>query len=632
VPQESETTAKLTNAITMSGSDAMSLPNGWEIKKLGDVCENLDSQRKPITQRDRISGDVPYYGATGIVDYVKDFLFNEKLVLLGEDGAKWNSGDACAFIINGKTWVNNHAHVLRPNRKVISDEWLVYNLLLQDLSPYVSGMTVPKLNQGNMNQILIPLPPLPDQQRIVSILDKTFAAIDKAKTNLQQNLQNAKELFESYLQNVFENPSENWEKMKWGELCHFVRGPFGGSLKKSIFKKEGYVVYEQKHAIHDHFNQLRYFIDEEKFNEMIRFEVKPGDIIMSCSGATLGKVAVVPDVIKRGIINQALLKLTPKKNVSVDFLKHWLRSKVFQDIIVKYSGGAAIPNVPAAKILKDILIPIPRSIKEQLKAVKDIEDISVEIKRTIELFQQKLSSLDELKKSILQKAFAGELTAAPKLYATDVPASSIAAEPEAAYPKPALTKQQAFLHKLMLASHIVYELCEEKTFGHTKFMKLLYLCEQAGGMALQTNYKKFAAGPFDGKTLTLIDKEFEKNKWFEIIKTKFTIGGKEREATSYKRTEKSLLYKKHFDNYFANEAVTINNIIELFRKEVTDTVEIVATLFYVWKEFLANGSDVVINKLVTGFYKFHPDKKKFKPQQIEEGYQFMLNNSVFPVT
>jgi type I restriction enzyme S subunit len=183
------------------------------------------------------------------------------------------------------------------------------------------------VSMNKFKDLEISLPPLPEQQRIVDILDDVFTSIAKVKANAEQNLKNAKELFESYLQGVFENG--DWERKKWGDLCEFVRGPFGGSLKKNIFKEDGYVVYEQKHAIHDHFNQLRYFIDEDKFNEMKRFELFPGDIIMSCSGVTLGKVAIVPECIKRGIINQALLKLTPKKNVSVHFIKHWLRSSIF---------------------------------------------------------------------------------------------------------------------------------------------------------------------------------------------------------------------------------------------------------------------------------------------------------------
>lgn len=177
-----------------------------------------------------------------------------------------------------------------------------------------------------------------------------------------------------------------------------------------MFKDNGYAVYEQKHAIHDHFNQLRYFIDENKFNEMKRFEVKPGDIIMSCSGVTLGRVAVIPDDIPRGVINQALLKLTPNKDVSVHFIKHWIRSKIFQDIIFKHSGGAAIPNVPSAKILKEITISLP-SLKEQGGIVNKIELMLTETKNLEAIYRQKLTALTELKQSILQKAFAGELAA-----------------------------------------------------------------------------------------------------------------------------------------------------------------------------------------------------------------------------
>ncbi len=147
----------------------------WKRKKLGELCDILDSQRKPITKRDRTAGEYPYYGATGIVDYVNDFIFNEPLVLVGEDGAKWESGENTAFTIEGKCWVNNHAHVLRPHRKIVIDNWLVHYLNHSNLSEFVSGLTVPKLNQGSLREIPIPLPPLSEQQRIVGLLDALSA-------------------------------------------------------------------------------------------------------------------------------------------------------------------------------------------------------------------------------------------------------------------------------------------------------------------------------------------------------------------------------------------------------------------------------------------------------------------------
>jgi len=260
-----------------------------------------------------------------------------------------------------------------------------------------------------LKEIEIPIPLIPEQKRIVAILDQAFADIDKARVLTEQNLNNARELFESYLQQVFSQRGEGWEEKKWGSVCNFIRGPFGGSLKKSMFKEEGYAVYEQKHAIHDHIEQIRYFVDGNKFEEMRRFEVKPGELIMSCSGVTLGRVSVIPEGAPKGIINQALLKLTPHKDMDVHFLKYWIRSKIFQDIIFEHSGGAAIPNVPAAKLLKEITLSIP-SFQKQRKVVREIDSILSETSRVAGIYKTKIESLDELKKSLLQKAFTGELT------------------------------------------------------------------------------------------------------------------------------------------------------------------------------------------------------------------------------
>jgi type I restriction enzyme S subunit len=129
--------------------------------------EVLDRKRKPITKSDRKSGEYPYYGATGILDYVDGYLFDEKLVLVGEDGAKWGVGDQTAFTVDGKFWVNNHAHVLRPRRDRIIDEYLVGILNAMDLSPFITGVTVPKLNQEKLRQIEIPLPSLDVQMKMV---------------------------------------------------------------------------------------------------------------------------------------------------------------------------------------------------------------------------------------------------------------------------------------------------------------------------------------------------------------------------------------------------------------------------------------------------------------------------------
>ena len=195
--------------------------------------------------------------------------------------------------------------ILRLNKN-ISPKFLNYytqsNIYLNDIEKRTSGTTRKRISRKNLGLIEIPLPPLPEQKRIVKILDEVFEKIAQAKENSEKNLQNSKELFESYLQSVFIDYGESWKERKLGDICGFVRGPFGGSLRKDIFKSEGYAVYEQQHAIYNQFNKIRYFIDEKKFQEMKRFELKPKELIMSCSG-TMGKIAIAPKNIERGIIN-----------------------------------------------------------------------------------------------------------------------------------------------------------------------------------------------------------------------------------------------------------------------------------------------------------------------------------------
>ena len=147
------------------------IDRGWPTVKLGDVVHVLDRMRRPITKRDRTPGPYPYYGATGVLDYVSEYLFDEPLVLVGEDGAKWGSGENTAFAIAGKTWINNHAHVLRPDRTKILDQILVTLLVQADLTPFVTGVTVPKLNQAKLRAIPLCLPPLEMQYSLVEQIE-----------------------------------------------------------------------------------------------------------------------------------------------------------------------------------------------------------------------------------------------------------------------------------------------------------------------------------------------------------------------------------------------------------------------------------------------------------------------------
>lgn len=157
-----------------------------KIAFLEDVCDILDSQRVPVTAKDRTKGIYPYYGANGIQDYVDDYIFDDELVLLAEDGGNFGSKDRpIAYRVSGKCWVNNHAHVLKA-KDCIDVDYLCYSIMFYDVSSMVNGATRQKLNQATMRKLLIPLPSKEKQLEIVANLDKVTHTIDLCKAIIEK--------------------------------------------------------------------------------------------------------------------------------------------------------------------------------------------------------------------------------------------------------------------------------------------------------------------------------------------------------------------------------------------------------------------------------------------------------------
>ncbi|MBI3985939.1 MAG: restriction endonuclease subunit S [Lentisphaerae bacterium] len=183
------------------------------------------------------------------------------------------------------------------------------------------------------------------------------------------------------------------------DISKLVRGPFGGSLKKEVFVESGYAVYEQSHAIYSDFSSFRYHISEEKFGELKRFAVAPGDIIMSCSG-TMGKFAVIPKGAAAGVINQALLKLTAAPNCNPRVLKHVLELPSVQRKLLSQSGGGAIQNVVSVDQIKALPLRLPSGIEQDkvVDCLSSLDDL-------IAAQSDKLKALKAHKKGLMQQLF-----------------------------------------------------------------------------------------------------------------------------------------------------------------------------------------------------------------------------------
>lgn len=379
------------------------MKEGWEYRKLGDVCEILDSKRKPITKSKREAGSIPYYGATGLLDYVKEYIFDEKLLLLGEDGAKWGAGEDSAYIIEGKTWVNNHAHVLKPIET--SYEYLVYFLKYSDLLPFITGVTVPKLNQEKMRSIEVYLPKnISEQQRIVTYLDTSFSKIDELKENVAKELSDAKALFQAELKKCMEK-KEGWGEKTLGEVCSKIGSgatPRGG---KKIYISEGTSLVRSLNVHHGFFkyDDLAH-IDENAAEQLKGVELKENDVLFNITGASIARCCIVPSDVLPSRVNQHVSILRIEKCITPSFLCLLLNSREHQKKLLTIGESGSTRQAITKGDLENHLIAFP-SLSEQHQIVTHLDTLSQKIQELEKNYNTILAECDALKQAILRETF-----------------------------------------------------------------------------------------------------------------------------------------------------------------------------------------------------------------------------------
>lgn len=271
----------------------------------------------------------------------------------------------------------------------------------------ISGSGVGNLNVGTVRKFPIPIPSLPEQQRIVSILDDCFAAIDKAKANAEQNLKNAKELFESYLQGVFENG--DWEERVLGDLCLLITKGSSPKWQGIKYVDEPGILFVTSENVGEGkilLDERKYV--EEKFNLKDKKSIlKKGDVLTNIVGASIGRTAIY-DIDDVANINQAVCILRCNSELILNnYLMNLLNSPFLKKILHDNEVNTARANLSLGFFNK-LSIPCP-SLKEQQTIVRQLDALRAETQKLEALYQKKLDGLEELKKSILQKAFAGEL-------------------------------------------------------------------------------------------------------------------------------------------------------------------------------------------------------------------------------
>jgi type I restriction enzyme, S subunit len=387
------------------------LPKHWKVESIDNCCMILDSKRIPLNSYDRekIKGNIPYYGANGVQGYINKHLFDEDLILLAEDGGHFNEymDRPIAYMITGKSWVNNHAHILK-NKPGYDLKWIFYSLVHKNILQYIQGTTRPKLNQSGLKKIKISIPPILEQKKFVSILWNIDNSIECTKKLIQQTFELKKGLLEKLLMkgishNQFKKTyvgfskekqiPASWETKAISDIANVVMGqsPKGDSYNKEV----GTPLLNGP-------TEFGF-----RYPSPIQFTNKPtkicnkNDILLCVRGSTTGRLNLAD---REYCIGRGLASISGLKNKSDTIWLYYQFQKFQSDIYNMASGyGSAFPNI-TKNLIEKILLPLP-SIQEQKKIAK----ILLNLDQKIQNEQNHKQKFKNLKISLIKKFTTGNI-------------------------------------------------------------------------------------------------------------------------------------------------------------------------------------------------------------------------------
>jgi type I restriction enzyme S subunit len=380
------------------------MKKGWEIKALGDLC--LIRTGKKNVNEGNPDGEFPFFTCAAEHTFSDNYSFDTEALLIAGNG---DVGKVSYY--NGRFEAYQRTYVLSDFTEVLPRFlYLILDGKLKDtVSKQKLGNTMPYIKVGMLTDFQLPLPPLTEQQRIVGILDEAFAGLATAKAKAEQNLKNARALFESHLQSVFSQRGEGWVEKKLGDVCTRITKGSSPKWQGISYVDEPGVLFVTSENVGIH----RLIMDKPKYVEA-KFNLKEkksvlrkGDVLSNLVGASIGRTAVynLDDVAN---VNQAVCVLScDPAELDNLFLAYLLNSPVFRQVLHDNEVNNARANI-SLSLFRGLPVLLP-SISQQRAIVRGLETIRLETQRLAAIYERKLAALEELKKSLLHQAFNGEL-------------------------------------------------------------------------------------------------------------------------------------------------------------------------------------------------------------------------------
>ena len=395
----------------------MNLPEHWKMMSLEDVASIFDRERVPLneSQRQQMQGEYPYCGANGIVDYVNDYIFDGEYVLLAEDGGFWGPFEDSAYLMKGKFWVNNHAHILQARQGLSDNYFLMCWLNYLDIKPFISGTTRGKLNQGIMKGIPLALPPLPEQRAIAHILQ----TIQEAKSARQRELTLERERKAALMDHLFSHGTkgeprkqteigeipESWELVELNKVCSkIVDCPHstpkfldsGVLCARNFNIRSGIYVREP----------ASYTSEAEYLERIKRLIPQEGDVLFSRE-APIGEACLIPPDTRLSLGQRMMLLRVNSLMLDAYFLVQSFYVTPLRTKMLSLGRGATAKHLNVRDV-KQLEIPIPPLNEQQ-----EISEILQACDTKIAALEQEAERLDELFHAMLHELMTGQRSAVP---------------------------------------------------------------------------------------------------------------------------------------------------------------------------------------------------------------------------
>lgn len=396
------------------------IPVGWIISPLRYLAHCLDGKRIPLNKEERSykKGDIPYWGANCIVDFVDEFLFNQELILLGEDGAPFfDKTKEVSFYINEPIWPNNHVHVLKVFEN-FSPKFLVYSLNCVEYSSYIEGSTRDKLTQNNMNRIVVPIPPLPEQQAIASFLDRECGKIDALIAEQERLIALLAEKRQAVISHAVTkglNPNapmkdsgipwigmvpEGWEIVRFSRLVAIAEGQVDP-------KKEPYlsmILIAPNHIESGTGRLLELTTAADQRAESGKYIYEAGAVIYSKIRPALAKVALAP---LSGLCSADMYPLTSRGRLDQAYLAWLMLAPSFTAWAIMESDRVAMPKINREK-LNELMLPVP-PLLEQIIIAEYITNETIKFDELVATANSAITLLKERRAALISAAVTGKI-------------------------------------------------------------------------------------------------------------------------------------------------------------------------------------------------------------------------------